>query len=64
MVLVKSHDRAERVSNAMKLRGFNGTFHSLYRTQAQSTDAVVAAIIVFLGTALFAADYFQLTELL
>ncbi|MFA9395170.1 MAG: cobalt ECF transporter T component CbiQ [Halodesulfovibrio sp.] len=64
MVLVKSHDRAERVSNAMKLRGFDGTFHSLHRTQAQATDAVVAATIAFLGTALFAADYFQLTELL
>lgn len=64
MVLIKSHDRAERVSNAMKLRGFNGTFHSLHHTQAQSSDAVVAALIVFLGTALLAADYLHLTELL
>lgn len=64
MVLIKSHDRAERVSNAMKLRGFNGTFHSLHRTRTHPADAVVAATIVLLGTALLAADYFHLTELL
>ncbi|SIO29514.1 cobalt ECF transporter T component CbiQ [Halodesulfovibrio marinisediminis] len=64
MVLVKSHDRAERVSNAMKLRGFNGTFHSLHSTQKTSTDTAVTACIILIGTALLAADFFHLTELL
>jgi len=64
MVLVKSHDRAERVSNAMKLRGFNGTFHSLHRQQSRISDSVYAGCIALLGIALFAADYFQIMELL
>lgn len=64
MVLIKSHDRAERVSNAMKLRGFTGTFHSLHRLPARKADTIVASVIGVTGVALLAADYFQLMELL
>lgn len=64
MVLVKSHDRAERVSNAMKLRGFNGTFHTLHQQQCRLADTIFASCIGLLGAALLAADYFQIMELL
>ncbi|OBQ54013.1 cobalt ECF transporter T component CbiQ [Halodesulfovibrio spirochaetisodalis] len=64
MVLIKSHDRAERVSNAMKLRGFNGTFHTLYTRQSSPFDSISACIIALSGIALLAADHFQIMELL
>lgn len=40
MVLVKSWDRAERVDKAMRLRGFNGTFHTLSLPQSTRQDIV------------------------
>lgn len=64
MVLVKSHDRAERVSNAMKLRGFTGTFHTLHQQQCNLADIIYASCIALFGAALLAADYFHITELM
>ena len=53
MTLIKSHHRAQRVKQAMALRGFQGQFHTLYEspvgkneiTFAMSMSIAVAALI-------------------
>ncbi len=55
MVLVKSHDRAQRVYQAMLLRGFAGTFPSLDRFRAGHRDAaflILAASLAVLAAVL------------
>ena len=42
MVLVRSHDRAQRVHQAMLLRGFSGRFPSLDELRFQTRDALLA----------------------
>ncbi|MGE4299055.1 MAG: cobalt ECF transporter T component CbiQ [Desulfovibrionaceae bacterium] len=46
MVLVRSWDRAERVRQAMVLRGFSGRFHTLAPATASSGDRVFAACML------------------
>lgn len=64
MVLVKSWDRAERVNHAMKLRGFNGTFHTLTHAKTNPLDVTFALLIAAAGAGLFLADLLHVTELL
>ncbi len=45
-LLVRSHERAERVGHAMRCRGFDGEFRSLHDFRAGWTDAPVFAAIV------------------
>lgn len=48
MVLVRGHDRAQRVYQAMLLRGFHGSFPSLHRFRFRTEDGVfllVAAMV-------------------
>ncbi|MEW5786753.1 MAG: cobalt ECF transporter T component CbiQ [Pseudomonadota bacterium] len=40
MVLVRGHDRAQRVYQAMLLRGFQGSFPSLHRFHFSATDGL------------------------
>lgn len=49
-VLVRSHDRAERVSEAMRCRGFSGDYHSLtpFRTRVSDVFAFVLLILAAL----------------
>ena len=56
MLLVKSWDRAERVNDAMRCRGFRGRFYSLTEFTAKPTDTIFlvacilfAACIIYLG---------------
>jgi cobalt/nickel transport system permease protein len=48
-LLVRGGDRAERVADAMRARGFDGTFHTLtaFRTSAWDVAGFVAAVAVF-----------------
>lgn len=46
MVLVKSHDRAERVRAAMVCRGFRGKFYDLSEFSLGRTDIVVAFLML------------------
>jgi cobalt/nickel transport system permease protein len=52
MLLVRSHDRSERVMHAMRCRGFNGRFHSLELLRFEKGDGVfsLAALLIFVAT--------------
>lgn len=52
MTLVKSWNRAQRVQQAMALRGFSGRFHLLEQPTLRKADIVLAAGLVFAATAL------------
>ncbi|GFM35771.1 cobalt ECF transporter T component CbiQ [Desulfovibrio psychrotolerans] len=45
MVLIRSWDRAERVNDAMRLRGFTGTFRSLRPAPLSGGDAAIAVLL-------------------
>lgn len=49
-LLVRGYERAERVGQAMRCRGFNGQFHSLNRFTTRRAD--VAAFVVFAASAM------------
>ncbi len=57
MTLVKSWSRAERVGQAMRLRGFHGRFYSLYKPSVRVRD------IIFLASVLIAAAGIEAIEL-
>ncbi len=48
-LLVRSHERSERVAHAMRCRGFDGTFRSLH--EARTTFADVGFCVLLLGGA-------------
>lgn len=52
MVLVRSWERAERVNNAMRLRGFTGTFHSLHQPQPPGAKTVIITALLTLPAVL------------
>jgi cobalt/nickel transport system permease protein len=45
-LLVRSYERAERVGQAMRCRGFDGTFRSLVQFQTRAVDVLAFALIV------------------
>jgi cobalt/nickel transport system permease protein len=51
MVIVRSHDRAERVRAAMLCRGFSGTFYDLSEFSFKASDlvALVLMLMVIMG---------------
>jgi cobalt/nickel transport system permease protein len=49
MLLVRGHDRAERVAQALRCRGFDGTFRALARFRTRPVDVVF--FIIILGSA-------------
>lgn len=59
MVLVRSFDRAERVTQAMRLRGFAGRFPMLADPAELPGDRMLAAVIAVYAAALLAADLLQ-----
>uniref|UniRef100_B8DND2 Cobalt ABC transporter, inner membrane subunit CbiQ n=1 Tax=Nitratidesulfovibrio vulgaris (strain DSM 19637 / Miyazaki F) TaxID=883 RepID=B8DND2_NITV9 len=59
MVLVRSFDRAERVGQAMRLRGFAGRFHMLAEPAGHPGDRLLAAAIILCAATLLAADILQ-----
>ncbi len=48
MILIRSYERGKRVYNAMLLRGFNGTFHSLYETEPGKYDIILTLVTISL----------------
>ena len=50
-LLVRGHDRAERVAAAMRCRGFDGRFHSLdaFRTRRRDVAALLLTLAVAAG---------------
>lgn len=57
MLLVRSLERAERVSAAMKCRGFTGRFYVLEHFAMSWRDAVFAACGILAAVALIAAEW-------
>lgn len=56
MVLVRSHDRAQRVYQAMLLRGFHGAFPSLYRFHHRSADSLFLGLVLVVALAALALE--------
>lgn len=58
MTLIKSHHRAQRVKQAMALRGFQGQFHTLYESQVGKNEIIFAlcmssAVAILISIELF-----------
>ncbi len=58
-LLVRSHDRAERVAQAMRCRGFDGCFRSLHDFRTGWTDVIAFALIVGTTAALLGWDHLR-----
>ncbi len=58
-LLVRSHERGERVAQAMRCRGFTGTFHSLTDFRTRPRDVVFALVVVTTAMALVGWDLSQ-----
>lgn len=56
MVLVRSWDRAQRVQQAMRLRGFAGTFHRLYDFSTAPGDRIWACAFIAFTIAVLVTD--------
>jgi cobalt/nickel transport system permease protein len=58
-LLVRGYERAERVGQAMRCRGFSGRFHSLSRFHTTAADVAAFALAVGGAAALLAWDVFR-----
>lgn len=59
MVLVRSFDRAERVHQAMRLRGFAGRFPTLYENRFQFRDALLALPVILASAGLACLEWMR-----
>ncbi|MFW5489657.1 MAG: cobalt ECF transporter T component CbiQ [Desulfovibrio sp.] len=57
MLLVRSSERSQRVYEAMRCRGFNGTFHSLDTHTPGRPDTLFMAAALLVSMTLLAADH-------
>jgi cobalt/nickel transport system permease protein len=57
-LLVRGHERAERVGQAMRCRGFDGRFRSLAQFCTRPADVLAFALIVGPAAALYTWDWF------
>jgi cobalt/nickel transport system permease protein len=55
-LLVRSHDRAERVGQAMRCRGFDGCYRSLHEFSTRLGDVLAFALIALCAAVLLAWD--------
>jgi cobalt/nickel transport system permease protein len=55
-LLVRSGDRAERVSDAMRCRGFDGTYHSVAEFRTTTADVIGFVLVAAGAAALVLAD--------
>jgi cobalt/nickel transport system permease protein len=55
-LLVRGYERAERVGQAMRCRGFTGRFHSLAEFRTTAADVAAFAVVVGCAGALLAWD--------
>ena len=58
-LLVRSHERAERVGQAMRCRGFDGTFRSLHDFKTRPADVLGFVLIVGTAAGLLAWDLWR-----
>ena len=57
-MLLRGDERAQRVSQAMRCRGFDGRFHSLHDFRTRWTDAAFWLVSMSTATALLVGDWF------
>lgn len=62
MLLINSLNRAERIHNAMRLRGFTGSFHSLRPSPVSTRDTVLTFFACSLVLCLPIMEAFQLSS--
>ena len=55
-LLVRGHERSERVAQAMRCRGFDGQFRSLHQGQTRAADVVFFAVVILAAGTLLAWD--------
>jgi cobalt/nickel transport system permease protein len=55
-LLVRSHERAERVAHAMRCRGFDGRFRSLHAFRGGARDVFAFALVLGSAAGLLAWD--------
>lgn len=55
-LLVRGHDRAERVAQAMRCRGFDGEFRSLHIWRTRAGDVGAGLLLLTLGSGLVVLD--------
>ena len=58
-LLVRGHERAERVGQAMRCRGFDGRFRSLTAFHTTLRDVVCCLIVVSGAVGVAALDWFS-----
>jgi cobalt/nickel transport system permease protein len=58
-LLVRGYERAERVGQAMRCRGFDGQFRSLIEFRTRPIDVVLFSAIVGSAALVFASDFAQ-----
>lgn len=58
MVLIKSYDRAQRVYQAMLLRGFNGRFYTLHEFVLSSKDIFFISSMSFFILCIIVLDFY------
>ena len=59
MTLIKSHHRAQRVKQAMALRGFQGQFHTLYESAVGKNEITFALCMSIAVAALISIELFN-----
>jgi cobalt/nickel transport system permease protein len=57
-LLVRGADRAERVGQAMRCRGFDGRFHAMHRFQTRVQDILFFAIVILAMSGVLAWDMY------
>ncbi|MSU79869.1 MAG: cobalt ECF transporter T component CbiQ [Gemmataceae bacterium] len=60
-LLVRGHERSERVAQAMRCRGFAGEFHSLREYRTTAVDMLAFAVIVSYSVGLLVWDWLTST---
>jgi cobalt/nickel transport system permease protein len=55
-LLVRGHERSERVANAMRCRGFDGRFRALHDFKTRGVDLLFFAMVVFVAGGLLGWD--------
>jgi cobalt/nickel transport system permease protein len=56
-ILIRGHERAERVAQAMRCRGFDGRFRCLERFRTRVGDVVAFAVMMAATTGLVVLDW-------
>ena len=59
MTLIKSHHRAQRVKQAMALRGFQGQFHTLHESAVGKNEITFALCMSIAVAALISIELFN-----